>query len=155
MCLESSTDMRGSSVSKGERPICWMVYNESGFKDHCRKYKDYKDWEKFRNPKRYESNLNKNYDSKNMYHSIRLIRMGREIANGDGIILNREEAGDRDFIMDIRHHKFEYDELMEIVNKEEKALNEAIANSKLPEEIDVNLVNDLLIEIRRKYYGMF
>lgn len=154
MCLENSTDMRGSSVSKGEKPLCHMVYNESGYKDHCKKYKEYKDWEKNRNPKRYESNLNKNYDSKNMYHSIRLIRMGREIAEGKGIILDRREAGDRDFIMDVRHHKFEYDELIDIVTKEEKALNDAIAKSTLPEKIDANLVNDLLIEIRKRYYGM-
>jgi hypothetical protein len=154
MCLENSTDMRGSSVSKGEKPLCHMVYNESGFKDHCKKYKEYKDWEKNRNPKRYESNLNKNYDSKNMYHSIRLIRMGREIAEGKGIILDRREAGDRDFIMDVRHHKFEYDELIDIVTKEEKALNDAIDKSTLPEKIDANLVNDLLIEIRKIYYGM-
>ena len=154
MCLDNATDMRGSSVSKGEKPLCWMTYNESGFKAHCKLYKEYKEWEKNRNPKRYESNLNKNYDSKNMYHSIRLMRMGKEIANGDGIILDRRVAGDRDLIMDIRHHKFEYDEIMEILTKEEKELNEAIANSKLPEEIDVNLVNDLLIEIRKKYYGM-
>lgn len=153
MCLESSNDMRGSSVSKGEAPLCHMVYNESGYKDHCKKYKEYKDWEKFRNPKRYESNLNKNYDSKNMYHCVRLIRMGKEIANGDGIILDRREAGDRDFIMDVRNHKYEYDELMEIVNKDEKELNEAIAKSTLPENIDFNLVNDLLIDIRKKFYA--
>jgi hypothetical protein len=153
MCLENSTDMRGSSVSKGERPLCHMVYNESGFKDHCKKYKEYKDWEKNRNPRRYESNLNKNYDSKNMYHSIRLVRMGKEIAQGNGIILDRREAGDRDFIMDVRHHKFEYDELMEIITKEEKELNDAIAKSALPNEIDVNVVNDILIDIRKRYYG--
>ena len=153
MCLENSTDMRGSSVSKGERPLCHMVYNESGFKDHCKKYKEYKDWEKNRNPRRYESNLNKNYDSKNMYHSIRLVRMGKEIAQGNGIILDRREAGDRDFIMDVRHHKFEYDELMEIITKEEKELNDAIAKSALPNEIDANMVNDILIDIRKRYYG--
>lgn len=153
MCLENSTDMRGSSVSKGELPLCWMVYNESGYKDHCKKYKEYKDWEKFRNPKRYESNLDKNYDSKNMYHCVRLIRMGKEIAEGKGIILDRREAGDRDFIMDVRHHKFEYDELMEIATREENELKEAMAKSTLPEKIDVNLVNDLLIDIRKKFYA--
>ncbi len=154
MCLENSTDMRGSSVSKGEKPLCWMVYNESGYKAHCVMYKEYQDWVKYRNPKRYESNLNKNYDSKNMYHSIRLIRMGKEIADGKGIILDRREAGDRDFIMNVRHHKFEYDELMEIVTKEENELNDAIAKSTLPENIDVNLVNDILIDIRKRFYKM-
>jgi pyridoxal biosynthesis lyase PdxS len=80
------------------------------------------------------------------------MRMGKEIANGDGIILNREEAGDRDLIMDIRHHKFEYDEIMALVTKEEEELNAAIASSKLPNDIDFDLVNSLLIEIRKKYY---
>lgn len=155
MCLENATDMRGSSVSKGEKPLCWMTYNESGFKAHCRQYKEYQDWVKNRNPKRYESNLNKNFDSKNLYHTVRLLHMGREIANGDGIILDRRLAGDRDLLMDIRHHKFEYDEIMDIVNGEEKALREAIINSKLPEEIDVNLVNDLLIDIRKKYFNIY
>jgi hypothetical protein len=79
--------------------------------------------------------------------------MGKEIAQGNGIILDRREAGDRDFIMDVRHHKFEYDELMEIITKEERELNEAIEKSALPSEIDANMVNDILIDIRKRYYA--
>jgi len=149
---ENSQELRLSSVSKGERPICYISYNKDGYTKHCLDYKNYKDWEKHRNPIRYESNLRKNYDSKNMYHSLRLMRMGKEIANGEGIILDRRIAGDRDLLMDIRHHKYEYDELIEIIEKEKKELTEAMAKSTLPEHIDVNLVNDLLIEIRKKYY---
>jgi hypothetical protein len=121
MCLENATDMRGSSVSKGERPLCFMTYNESGFIDHCKKYKEYKEWEKNRNPKRYESNLNKNYDSKNMMHTLRLMHMGKEIAEGRGVILERTE--DKEFLMNVRNHKYEYDELMEIVEKDNKKLD--------------------------------
>jgi hypothetical protein len=152
MCLENATDMRGSSVSKGERPLCWMTYNESGFKDHCKKYKEYKEWEKNRNPKRYESNLNKNYDSKNLMHTLRLMHMGIEIAEGRGIILERNE--DRQFLMDVRNHKFEYDELMEIVDKDKKVLDDAIRNSTIKESIDVDFVNELLIEMRKKAYNI-
>ena len=154
MCLDEATDMRGSSVSKGEKPLCWMVYNESGFKDHCKKYREYKEWEQNRNQKRYESNLDKNYDSKNMMHCIRLIRMGKEIANGDGLILDRRAAGDRDFLMAVRNHQFEYDELMEIVNKDKANLDEAIEKSSLPKKIDESFVNDLLIDIRKKAYHL-
>ena len=154
MCLENSTDMRGSSVSKGEKPIVHMVYNESGYKDHCRKYKEYKEWEKNRNPKRYESNLDKNYDSKNLCHTMRLVHMGYEIATGQGIILDREKAGDKEFLMNIRNHKYEYDELMEIVEADKVKLDEAIANSTIKEKIDVDLINDILINIRKKAYGM-
>lgn len=152
MCLDNATDMRGSSVSKGEKPICHMVFNESGFKDHCKKYKEYKDWEKFRNPKRYESNLDKNYDSKNMMHCVRLMHMGQEIAEGRGI--NLERTWDKEFLMNIRSHKFEYDELMARVDADKVKLDEAIKNSTLRETIDVDAVNDILIEIRKKAYGM-
>jgi len=150
MCLENATDMRGSSVSKGEKPLCHMVYNESGFKAHCKVYKEYMDWVKFRNPKRYESNLNKNYDSKNLMHCIRLMHMGREIAEGRGIILERVE--DREFLMNVRNHKFEYDELMEKVEADKEALDKAIANSTIKESIDVDFVNEMLVEMRKKAY---
>ena len=155
MCLDQATDMRGSSVSKGEKPLVHMVYNESGFQDHCKKYKEYKEWEQNRNPKRYESNLDKNYDSKNMMHCIRLMRMGREIAEGKGLILDRREAGDREFLMDVRNHKFEYDELMAIVDKDKEELDKAIAESTIPAKIDEGFVDDLLISIRKKAYHLY
>jgi hypothetical protein len=153
MCLDNSTDMRGSSVSKGEKPLVHMVYNESGIKDHCKKYKEYKDWERDRNPKRYESNLNKNYDSKNMMHCMRLMHMGYEIASGQGIILDRNVAGDRELLMNIRNHKFEYDELMEIVTADEAKLHEAVANSTIKESVDIDTVENVLLEIRNRFYG--
>jgi hypothetical protein len=79
------------------------------------------------------------------------MHMGKEIAEGQGVILER--TWDRDFLMDVRNHKFEYDELMEIVERDNKALDEAIANSNIKESIDVNFVNDLLIDIRKKAYN--
>ena len=152
MCLDNATDMRGSSVSKGEKPLCWMTYNESGFQAHCRVYKEYQEWVRERNPKRYESNLNKNYDSKNMMHCVRLMHMGQEIAEGKGI--NLERTWDKEFLMNIRNHKFEYDELMAKIDEDKVKLDEAIKNSTIKETIDVDFVNDLLIEIRKRAYGM-
>lgn len=152
MCLEQATDMRCSSVAKGEKPLCYIVYNESGFKDHCKKYKEYKDWEKNRNPKRYESNLDKNYDSKNMMHCLRLMHMGKEIAQGEGIHLTR--TWDKELLMNVRNHKYEYDELMEIVDKDKSELDEAIKTSTIKKSVDVGMVNDILINIRKKAYGL-
>ena len=83
---------------------------------------------------------------------MRLMSMGQEIAEGRGIILDRRESGDRDFLLDIRNHKFEYDELMDMVNKKQRAMEIAIKNSSLKEHIDRNLVNDLLIDIRKEFY---
>ena len=108
----------------------------------------YKEWEKNRNPIRYESNLNKNYDAKNIMHCVRLMHMGIELAKGEGF--NVKRTWDRDFLLDIRNHKMEYDEIMAYVEEKHKEFNEAIKTSAIKDSIDINFVNDLLIEIRKK-----
>ena len=152
MCLDASTELRCSSVAKGEKPLCQITYNESGFKDHCRKYKEYKDWEKERNPKRYQSNLDKNYDSKNMMHCFRLMHMASEIAEGKGMILKR--TWDRQFLMDVRDHKYEYEEIIERLEEEKARMNQLMEQSTIREMIDTDFVNQLTIDIRRKLLGM-
>ena len=149
---KDSNELRLSSVEKNQIPICNITYNQNGYTKHCLDYKNYKEWEKNRNPIRYESNLNKNYDSKNMMHCVRLIHMGIELANGDGF--NVERTWDRDFLLDIRNHKMEYDEIISYIEDKYKIFNELIQTSKIKEKIDVNLVNDLIIEIRKKQLNL-
>ena len=138
-----SNDIRLSSVHEGDTPICYLYFNKDGYASHC---KDYKEWEKNRNQVRYESNLNKNYDSKNMMHCFRLMHMAMEIARGEGVMLKR--TWDHDFLMDVRHHKYEYDELIERVSKEKEEMEMLMKNSTIPDHIDVDKVNDILIDIR-------
>ena len=145
---KDSNELRLSSVSKGETPICYVTYNQTGYTKHCLDYKNYKDWEKNRNPIRYESNLNKNYDSKNMMHCTRLIHMGLELAKGEGF--NIERTWDREFLLNIRNHKIEYDELIDYIEQKHQEFNEAIKTSQIKEKIDVDFVNSLLIEVRKE-----
>ena len=148
--IEKSNTVRFSSIPKAETPICFMTYNKDGYTSHCKDYKEYKEWEEKRNPVRYESNLNKNYDSKNMMHCIRLVRMAKELAQGKGFNVVRD--ADRQYLLDIRNHKFEYDEVMAQVNKEVEEMEEAMKNSSLQEEIDYDKVNELLIRVRKQFY---
>lgn len=149
--IEKSNTVRLSSIPKGEMPICYMTYNKDGYASHCREYKEYKEWEEKRNPVRYESNLNKNYDSKNVMHCMRLVRMAKELAQGKGF--NVVRTFDRDYLLDIRNHKFEYEEVMEQLEKEKAEMEAAIAVCNLPETVDYNTINNLLIEARKKFYG--
>ena len=127
-----------------------MSFNSNCYSAHCGDYKHYKDWEEKRNEKRYKSNLTKNYDSKNMMHSFRLIQMGLEIASGEGVNLDRKKMGDRDLLMNIRNHKYEYDELMDMIDKKKEEMDKAMKHSTLPETIDVQMVEDILQNIRKK-----
>lgn len=147
-----SNELRLSSVSKGERPICWVSYNKDGFSKHCTDYKNYQNWIKHRNPVRYESNLNKNYDAKNVSEAIRLMLTCIDIAKGKGCIVKRTE--DRELLLDIKKHKYEYEEVIAMMEEKKAEMEEAIASSTLPEDIDCDKVNDLLISIRKQQFGL-
>ena len=152
--LDAKADeIRLSSIdNKGTKPICFISYNQRGYSTHCRQYAEYQDWVKNRNPKRYESNVDKNYDSKNMMHCFRMMHMACEIAEGQGVILER--TWDREFLMDIRNHKFEYDELTQRLEAEQERMNLLMASSTIKEKVDIDFVNDLIVEIRRKQLGI-
>ena len=139
------------SVPKGARPICHIYYNKDGYSTHAADYKAYKDWEKNRNQERYRTNVthNKGYDSKNMCHCARLIACGLEIAR-DGVF-NVDRSGiDRDFLLSIKRGEYPYDELIEFANKKDAEMRAAMENSTLPENIDVEFVNNMLLDIRKR-----
>lgn len=152
ICSEDgdSNEVRLSSIPKGEKPICFMTYNKDGYTSHCKKYWEYQDWVKKRNPARYENNLGHNYDSKNMCHCMRLTRMGKELARGEGF--NVERTWDREYLLSIRNHELSYEAIMGQAMKEREEMEAAAITSTLPDVVDVNKINKLLIEARTKFY---
>lgn len=150
---EEGNELRLSSVEdKHTRPVCFISYNKDGYSTHCRQYAEYQEWVRERNPKRYESNLDKNYDSKNMMHCFRLMHTAAEIAEGKGMILQR--TWDRQFLMDVRNHKFEYDEIIEMLERDKERMNKLMEQSTIREKIDTGFVNQLMIDIRKKQLMM-
>ena len=141
-----SNEVRLSSIPKGEIPICCMTYNQNGYKSHCRKHKEYQEWVQKRNPARYESNLKSNYDVKNVAHCVRLLHMGKELAEGKGF--NVVRTWDRDMILDIRNHKYEYEEIIEYVEKVFAEMKELAKKCDLPETVDKQKVNELILQAR-------
>ena len=142
-----SNEVRLSSIPKGEIPICFMTYNQNGYESHCRKYKEYQEWIKKRNPARYESNLKSNYDVKNVAHCVRLLHMGKEVAEGKGF--NVVRTWDREMILDIRNHKYEYEEIIEYIEKVFTEMKELVEKCDLPETIDRKKVNELILLARQ------
>lgn len=149
---KDGNQIRLSSIEdKSDRPICFIAYNRDAYSQHCRTYAEYQRWVRERNPERYRSNLDKNYDSKNMMHMFRLVHMASEIAEGRGVILERTE--DRQFLLDVRNHKYEYDELMSRLEADSAKMNTLFAASTIPECVDPDFVNSLMIEIRLKQFS--
>lgn len=148
--INKSDTVRCSSIPKEVSPICMMTYNKDGFTQHCKKYHQYQEWLQKRNQVRYESNLGHNYDSKNVMHCFRLLNMGLEIAKTGKVQIDRTGI-DADFLLDIRNHKYEYDYLIGQLEAKKAELDEAVANSTIPEAINVSQVNQILLDIRYKY----
>ncbi len=51
--VAESNQLRLSSIPKGEKPICNIIYNKDGYSMHCKDYKEYEEWLKNRNEQRY------------------------------------------------------------------------------------------------------
>ncbi len=140
-----------SSVDKNEIPFVTFYCNIEGFQKYCKEYSEYWDWVEKRNDDRYQTNQEhgKGYDSKNMMHCIRLLRMAVEIARDKKVNVRRADAVE---LLTIRNGDAEYDDLLKEANETIDKLDEIFENSDLPDSIDQEMVNDILINFRKKYY---
>ena len=152
--INKSDTVRCSSIPKNEEPICIMTYNKDGFTQHCNKYRQYQEWVQKRNKVRYEENKEKTWDGKNIMHCLRLLTMAQEIFEGKGVCLNRKLAGDAEFFLKVRNHEFEYQYISELLEKKLQDVNKAYENTNLPDKIDTNFVNELLLNTRKKLYNL-
>ena len=148
-----SNQLRLSSIPKGETPICIITYNKDGYTQHCNDYKSYQTWLDQRNEQRWvdvESHGQK-IDGKNMMHCRRLMDMAREIAEGKGIVVRRPNVQE---LIDIRQGKVDLQTLIDHVESEIKEIDLLYKNSTLPDKVDMNLVEQILINIRKEIYNL-
>lgn len=89
-------------------------------------------------------------NSKNIMHCVRMLRMAEEMLTTGELNVRRT---DREELLDIRNGLREYDELIEYSNGKIKLLDELVDISPLPQVIDFELLNTLLIDIRTEHYG--
>jgi len=151
--MAESNQLRLSSIPKGEKPICNIIYNKDGYSMHCKDYKEYQEWLENRNETRYVETQEhgQKIDGKNMMHCMRLIRMAQEIGAGKGIIVRRLDAQE---LLSIRRGEVDLDNLIDMAEEEITRMDEIFDNSDLPNSIDKDLVNDLLIKIRKSFYHL-
>jgi hypothetical protein len=150
---DTSNEVRLSSIPKGEKPVATIIYNKDGYTSYCKDYKEYWEWVEKRNDDRYNTNQEhgKGYDSKNMMHCIRLLRMAKEIAEQKEVIVKRPDAEE---LMKIRNGEMEYDDLIAEADANIILLDEIYVKSDLPVSVDKMFVNNLLINFRMRMYGL-
>lgn len=148
---ENSNEVSLSSIPKNEKSIGYLFCNQDGYSKYCKEYSEYWSWIEKRNEDRYNTNQQhgKNYDSKNMMHTIRLLQTAEQILSTGKLnirVSNREE------LLDIKAGNKEYDDLLEMADNLITSIECYYLTSNLSEKPDDEKAIRTLIEIREQLY---
>lgn len=115
---------------------------------HCKDFKDYTTWMENRNTQRYVDleGHDQKIDGKNMLHCRRLLDMAIEIAQEKTIKVFRPNA---EYLLQIRRGEVPLDEIIEKAESDILLLNEVYEKSDLPASVNMDVVNELLLQIRK------
>ena len=91
----------------------------------------------------------KNYDSKNMMHTIRLLQVADEIIRTGNLNLKRNN---REQLLDIKSGKIEYDTLLKMADDLMSSIENNAKSCHLQESPDTVVIEEALVEIRKKIY---
>ena len=148
-----SNQLRLSSIPKDEKSIAVFTYNKDGYSQHCKDYNSYQTWLAERNESRWVDvkSHGQKIDGKNMMHCVRLIGMAREIGEGKGILVRRDNAKE---LIAIRKGEVDLQTLIDNVELEIKEIDRIFEESNLPDNVDENIINDLIVNIRKEVYKL-
>lgn len=151
--VAESNQLRLSSIPKGETPICNIIYNKDGYTAHCKDYREYQEWLDNRNEQRWTDvkTHDQKIDGKNMMHCRRLLEMAKEIAEGKGILVRRENAEE---LLSIRRGEVDLQSLIDRAENDIIEIDRLFKESDLPESVDLGFINDLLVSVRKEFYGL-
>jgi len=148
-----SNDVKLTSIPKGIKIEGYLSFNKDAYSTHCKKYKEYQTWLVERNQTRVNmvKEHGKKYDGKNLGHTFRLLETAIEIAEDNVINVRRNN---REKLLQIRRGEYEYEDLLQEAEDLITKMDSAFKNSGLPESIETDFVNNILIKIRKIKYNL-
>ena len=94
----------------------------------------------------------KQYDAKNMMHTIRLLQLSEEILSTGKLTVR---VPNRDELLSIRNGELEYEDLVNRATEMIERIDKLYETSTLPETPDKDAVERVLVEMREELYGKF
>ena len=148
-----SNQLRLSSIPKGENSIATITYNKDGYTMYCKDYSSYQEWLKNKNEARWVDvkGHGQKIDGKNMMHCRRLLDVAKEIGEGKGINVRRHNA---EYLISIRKGEVDLQTLIDESDGIIGEINTIFENSNLPESVSEELINNLLLTIRKNIYNI-
>lgn len=128
--------------------IVYEHFQEEQYKGALRRWNQYLEWKRERNPDRAILEEQYGYDTKHAMHLIRLLRMGVEILE-HGIVLTYRP--DREELLAIRNGKWSYDDLIKYAEDMDMKLQKLYETSKLPHAPDIKKIDKWLIQTTKDF----
>lgn len=140
-CKRSRKDSKGNNIT-------YDYFRKNEYDLALKKWSQYLNWKKNRNPDRAKLEQEYGYDTKHGMHLIRLLKMGKEIMETGQVNVLRP---DREELLAIRNGKITYKELVTLAEKYQKDLDTLYEKSALPNKPNHKAINNLLIEITQEF----
>ncbi|WP_025142290.1 DNA polymerase beta superfamily protein [Pedobacter jeongneungensis] len=149
---ENTNDVSVSSILAGEKEIAYLFFNQDSYSSYCKEHNEYWEWAEKRNEVRYAVNKShgKDYDAKNMMHTIRLLQVALEIVRDGKLTVKRQN---RDELLLIKRGELEYEEVLKMAENLMLQIEKETGKSKLQEKPDAKRIESLLVEMRAALYA--
>jgi len=142
-------------VSLGDKfndELVELARKEMAFHEAIKQWEQYQIWKTNRNPVRAELEAKYGYDTKHACHLVRLMVMCKEILQGKGVIVYREN--DKDLFLEIKNGLWSYEQLMEWFERINLEIEELYETSTIPNSPDRvaldNLCQEIVVEFLSK-----
>jgi predicted nucleotidyltransferase len=146
-CLEMTQEL-----TRANKDFMSLLKISQQYRADLKRWSNYQDWLKNRNVKRSEIEKICGYDGKNASHCIRLLKMAIEAMKTGELIVNRDKAGDRDLLIDIKTGRLSYQEVDQMVDDLFEEAEYVVANNCiLPSKLDDDFINSLCERIVWEY----
>ena len=148
LCNDDDLIMTAIPENVDAKLLAIVQYDLDRFQAHCREYNQYQTWLNERNESRYVDvqNHGQKIDGKNLMHCYRLMDMAEEIVKEHQIIVERPN---RQELLDIRNGKYDLQTLIDHAEEKLERIKESYKNSDLPDKVDKEKVNEILVNIRK------
>ena len=129
----------------------YLFCNQDGYSKYCKEYTEYWSWIDKRNEDRYNTNQQhgKNYDSKNMMHTIRHLQTAEQILSTGKLNIR---VNNRAELLGIKAGNKEYDDLLQMADDLIISIEKHYETSTLQEKPNEEKVIQTLISIREELY---
>lgn len=128
--------------------IVELLQREKAFANAKTHWDQYQNWLKTRNPSRAALEAKHGLDTKHAAHLIRLMRMCKEILEGKGVFVKRE---DREELLSIRNGAWSYEKIVQTAEALDLECESLYKTSSLQHKPNLNFLHNECVKLTEKF----